>query len=267
MDEYPESHDGHRERIRARIAAGHMDRLRSHEVLEFLLCYVIPRQDTAQLSKNLIERFGTLENVLFAEISALESVDGMGRKAAEWLTEIGESCIICRHIDSKKLPQLENYSQVFKYACDAYQKITPPCSMQLCLNSASRLLYQRVICPSRAWGEPDTLRDAMADVLNLRASNALIFQFVGNMHTDPDDYDINHARKYAFTLSLLDCTLMDVILVGDGGMTSMRQLDMIPTFRKGKEIGRSFREEPSNDSDLIIHNYACTEDEDELFDI
>lgn len=261
-----EFHIGHRERIRNKIIAGHMDRLRPHEVLEFLLCYVLPRQDLAQLSKKLIQTFGTLENVLLAEIPVLANVEGMGRKAAEWLAEIGEFCMHCRRVDSGKLPHLENYAQVFKYACDAYREMTPPGSMQLCLNSACRLLYQREIAASRAWAEPDTLRDAMADVMNLNASNALIFEFVGNMHAEPDDYDIRHAREYAYALSLLDCKLMDVILVGDAGLSSMRQLGLIPTFYKGRELG-CLREDPSNDSDLIIHNFAYTEDEDELFDI
>lgn len=266
-----ELHDGRRERIRARIAAGGLDRLREHELLEYLLYYVIPRQDVNEIARDLLDYFGTLENVLNAEIPELAGVEGMGRKAAIWLAQIGECCIECGRTDANYLPLLDNFLRVFRYACRTYHTKRPPCSMQLCLTASSRLLYQREICESRAWGEPDTLREAMADVLNTGARNALIFQFVGDMHADPDEYDINHAREYAYALSLVDCTLTDVILVGDGGLTSMRQLDMVPNFRHGKPIGRvlceRYLENAPSAQELRVCDFSDTEDEDELFDI
>lgn len=223
-------HGGHRERLRKRIAAGGLDRLEAHEVLEFLLYYVIARQDVNHIAHALLDRFGSLETVLAAEIPELMKVEGVGKKAAEWLAMVGESSYLCSRIDASCRVSLENFMQVFVYACKKYRTVQPPCCMQLCLDMDSRLSFERVICESRAWGEPEILREALSDAVSLRARNVMILQFLGNMHAEPDEYDIRHAEEYAYALSSAGSGLLDVVLMGDGGIASMRQLGHIPDF-------------------------------------
>lgn len=53
-----------------------------HEILEFLLFYSISRKDTKPIAKNLLQKFGSLENVFNASITELEKVDGIGEHSA-----------------------------------------------------------------------------------------------------------------------------------------------------------------------------------------
>lgn len=230
MTDILDIHGGHRERLRNRIAAGGLDRLEPHEVLEFLLYYAIARQDVNHISHALLDRFGSLEAVLAAEIPELMKVEGVGKKAAEWLAMVGESSYLCSRIDASSRVSLENFMQVFVYACKKYRTVQPPCCMQLCLDMDSRLSYERIICESRAWGEPETLKEALSDAVSLRARNVMILQFLGNMHAEPDEYDIRHAEEYAYALSSAGSGLLDVVLIGDGGIASMRQLGHIPDY-------------------------------------
>ena len=268
MEDIIDIHGGHRDRIRSRIAAGGIDRLQPHEVLEFLLYYVIPRQDVNQLSHGLLDYFGSLEAVLDAEIPELMKVEGVGRKIAYWLALIGECINECNRSGLRGHIKLHNFMQAFRYACKVYRRVLPPCTMQICMDEACRISYQRFICDSRAWGEPETLRDAMSDVISSRARNVMILQFIGNMHADPDDYDKEHAREYGYALSCAGCRLLDVILVGDGGVSSMRQLGFVPDY-SNKHLNNRVYERYLED---MPEAYTLTvrpmeDDEDEFFDV
>lgn len=84
-------HAGHRERMRMRFEEDGFDNYRPHEVLEQVLFFVIPRANTNETAHALLEKFGTLENVLDASANELTEVPGIGRKAAEYLASLKEN--------------------------------------------------------------------------------------------------------------------------------------------------------------------------------
>lgn len=268
MEDFNDIHEGRRDRIRGLIAAGGMDRLQPHEVLEFLLYYVIPRQDVNQLSHGLLDYFGSLEDVLNAEIPELMKVEGVGRKIAYWLALVGECVGECKRAEQEPQVLLKNFMNVFVYACRKYREVLPPCTMQICLDENCGIIYQRFICDSRAWGEQATLREALSDVITSHARNVMIIQFIGNMHAEPDDYDKEHAREYGYALSCAGCSLLDVVLVGDGGVSSMRQLGFIPDYsdrRLNNRVHERYLEDMPEAYTLSVQ--PMEDDEYEFFDV
>lgn len=87
-DESTGIHQGHRERLRARFLAEGLDGFEDHQVIELLLFHVIPRADTNPIAHKLMRRFGSLSAVLEADPKDLTSVEGMGDKAAAFLSLI-----------------------------------------------------------------------------------------------------------------------------------------------------------------------------------
>ena len=79
------SHSGHRQRLRDRYEQSGAGAFADHELLELLLTYAIPRRDVNEIAHALLERFGSLEGVLSAELSALTSVPGIGESTAMFL--------------------------------------------------------------------------------------------------------------------------------------------------------------------------------------
>lgn len=75
-------HEDHRKRVRARFLAEGLDNFEPHNVLEFLLFYSIPRQDTNEIAHRLIDRFGGVASVFDADINELLTVDGIGENSA-----------------------------------------------------------------------------------------------------------------------------------------------------------------------------------------
>ncbi len=71
-------HGGHRQRLKARFLHDpqHME---DYELLELLLGYSLLRKDTKPLAKELLARFGSLQQVLQARKEELEQISGFGQ--------------------------------------------------------------------------------------------------------------------------------------------------------------------------------------------
>ena len=68
---------GHRERLRKRFLEGSEGSHTDESLLELLLTYAIPQKDVQPLAKELIAKFGSLQNVLSADVDALCKFDGL----------------------------------------------------------------------------------------------------------------------------------------------------------------------------------------------
>ena len=75
-------HSGHRKRMRESFLKRDFNSLHEHEILEILLFYAHPRNDTNDLAHRLINAFGSLEGVLSAPYEELIKIDGVGESAA-----------------------------------------------------------------------------------------------------------------------------------------------------------------------------------------
>ena len=242
MEHYADTHGGHRDRLRAKVQENGMDNMADHEIIEFLLYYVIPRQDVNALAHALTEHFGSAQAVLQAPLADLVKVDGVGRRTAQWLALVGEAMNECALLRIEDRIPIRSLMQLLRYGCRLRREIVPPCSMQICLDTNERLIFQRRLTDSRAWGEPEYLRQALSDVLQCHAAKAIILQFAGPLHAEPENYDIRRAAAYADTLHLAGSALLDVVIIGEGGICSMRQEGLIPSFSREDRL-TSLRED------------------------
>ena len=75
-------HAGHRLRMREKYLKFGPEAFSDHELLEMLLYFSIPRANTNHTAHHLLDRFGSLENLLSADVSSIKSVDGIGESSA-----------------------------------------------------------------------------------------------------------------------------------------------------------------------------------------
>lgn len=86
-------HAGHRSRMRRRFLTNGLDGFSDHEVLELLLFYAVPRQDVNPMAHALLDRFGSLPEVLSAPTEELCAIHGVGPKIARFLKLIPDVLI------------------------------------------------------------------------------------------------------------------------------------------------------------------------------
>ncbi len=78
-------HDGHRERKRKDFLNRDFESMPEHEILEILLYYSREQGDTNDIAHDLINTFGSLENVFSAHYEDLIKVNGVGERTAVML--------------------------------------------------------------------------------------------------------------------------------------------------------------------------------------
>lgn len=96
-------HKDHRKRMDEKAAVSGLQFLPEHEVLEMILFAVIPRANTNEMAKRLIDEFGSIGNVLKAHPDDLSKIDGIGERAAKFLSSLYDILgIVERSLDFPK---------------------------------------------------------------------------------------------------------------------------------------------------------------------
>ena len=78
-------HSGHRQRLRDQVLKGGLDAMHEHQVLEYLLTFVLPQKDTNVIAHDLISKFGGFSKVFEADLNELKKVKGVGEVVAHFL--------------------------------------------------------------------------------------------------------------------------------------------------------------------------------------
>ena len=99
---------GHRERLRARFRKSGFAGFAEHEIIELLLTLAIPRSDVKQQAKALLNRFGSLREILDAPLTELRSVEGIGEVAAISLKVIREAATLYLQESSREVEVLRD---------------------------------------------------------------------------------------------------------------------------------------------------------------
>ncbi len=134
-------HQGHRQRMRAKLYT-HGDRIfDTYELLEMLLYYVIPYKDTNPISKRLLERFGSLDGVLSAKKEELVLSDGIGNRAAGFISAVGEmGSLSPRSSFAEGKGRYDSIDSLGKLAVETFSGITDYATAYFFFDSKMRLI-------------------------------------------------------------------------------------------------------------------------------
>jgi len=220
-------HDGHRERKKEQFRRHGIDSFADHEVLELLLFYAIPRQDTNPAAHALLERFGSLDRVLAAPIEELEKVPGVGRGAATLLKLVPQVTRRARMAAVANEKILDTSERIGAFFLEQFVAQNQEIMYQLCLDAKGRMLT----CQKVSEG------DVAAVSLNLRriVENALRYNAVlvalAHNHPSglaiPSDEDITATSQIRDALETVNVSLVDHIIVADDDYVSLRQAGLL----------------------------------------
>ena len=224
--EFPFSdHSGHRDRLRERLQRRGADGLSEREMMEFLLCYVLPRRDVRGMAAELIDRFGSVRAALCAGEDELSKISGIGRHVAAWLACLNENLDLCEASVSASRPACRDLPSLTRMAEDVLTLWPAPCSVQLCTDAAGDLIFRREICPSLEWGEAKALRIALGDAIAANA-HGVVMLLLGNENSRAlGEYDRAHAKRYGYTLRRAGVALLDVVLYRGGRIRGLGNRD------------------------------------------
>ena len=209
-------HDGHRQRSKRRYLALGAEGMEDHQLLELLLFYAIPRQDTNETAHRLIQRFGSLQGVLHAAPEELTSVEGVGENAAVLVRLVGDMALRAR---CSSLPQkvLNSPDRTGAYFMELLAGEKKEMLYQVCLDAKGKLLTCRCISKGSVAASPVSVRQVVENALYAGASSMAL----------PSQQDLLVTRQIQEALSPLNIRLADHVVVADSDYVSMAESGLL----------------------------------------
>lgn len=215
-------HDGHRERKREQFRSHGLDSFADHEVLELLLYYAIPRRDTNPIAHDLIDRFGSLEQVLSAPVEELEKVPGMGRNAAILLKLVPQITRRARVSSIAREKVLDTTERIGAFFVEQFVAETNEIMYQLCLDAKGRMLGCHKVSEGDAGSVSMNMRKIVENALR---ANAVLVALAHNHPSGvalPSQEDRIATQMAREALETIGVRLVDHIIVADDDFVSLR---------------------------------------------
>lgn len=223
MPEKEKIHEGHRQRLKKRFMQEGMEHFESHEVLELMLYYTIPRKDTNAIAHNLLNHFGSLAQIMEAPVSELMKVPDVGENAAIFLSALNAFCryyMVNRGSDNVILQTIE---QCGTYLLPFFYGRRNETVYLLCLDAKCKVLCCKEVGEGSVNSAAVPIRRIVEMALGANATTAVLAHNHPSGMAIPSGEDQLTTRRLAAALSAVDIELVDHLVVADDDYVSMRQ--------------------------------------------
>lgn len=202
--------EGHRERLREDYLRSGLEGMSDLHILELLLTYCIPRMDTNPLAHRLLEKFGTLNAVLYAPVSELVQVDGLGNSSAVFLHLIPDVMRRAGFFDAEKIGSLEDAKNFF---ASRLSDLPEEHFYLLCLRSDYSICHSGLLEEGSVNSVQINPRKIAKIALSCNATAVIIAHNHPSGFAKPSDADVSLTRRLESALTQIDVSLLDHIIV------------------------------------------------------
>lgn len=224
-------HVGHRERLRRRFHEEGLDGFEDHQVLELLLFNVIPRGDTNPIAHLLMRRFGSLSAVLEADPKDVAAVEGIGEKAAAFLSMIPQ--VTRRYFHDRVLrdrPKLNSSEAVAEYLIPLMAGRPEEVFYVLCLDTQCRVVYPALISEGTVKEAAVYPRHVVEEALRHRAASVILAHNHPSGTAKPSQSDHQLTKLLVQALGPLDIKVLDHIIVAGDKAFSFAREGILPAY-------------------------------------
>ena len=216
-------HGGHRERLKNRFLKEGLEHFDEHQVLELLLFYCIPRQDTNPIAHALLEHFGSLSQVMEAPPSELKKVAGMGEASATFLSLLNAFDRYYQVNRASSLVILNTLEQCGRYLMPFFYGRRNETVYLLCLDAKCKVLCCKDVGEGSVNSAAVPIRRVVEMALGANATSVVLAHNHPSGLAVPSDEDQLTTRQLAIALAAVDITLVDHMIMADDEFVSLRQ--------------------------------------------
>ncbi len=215
-------HDGHRARLKARFQKEGLDHFEKHQVMELLLFYCVPRQDTNPLAHRLIERFKTVDAVLSASPAELKKVEGVGDNIVQFLRLFRE---VSRYsgIEKANTAKLTSVSQCVAYLIPYFAGVRNEMVYLLSLDAKCGVISCKMVGEGSVNSAGVPIRRIVEMALGEGATSVVLAHNHPSGVAVPSDEDRRTTQRLARALSAVEITLADHIVVAEDDAVSLAE--------------------------------------------
>lgn len=218
-------HSGHRKRVKANVIKNGFSQLEEHKLLELMLFYSIPREDTNELAHKLINHFGSFEEVFKADIEQLKRVDGVGENTAIMIAAMGETFSRISKAKPPKKRVYKNTEDLKQLAVSILQGKSKEEVVLLCFDETKKLKHYVTISSGDKVSSEIDMKLIIKNLVDTDSSIAVLAHNHPVSSAEPSAYDIDSTRMVCVTLRKIGYALADHIIVGENGEAYSMHLD------------------------------------------
>ena len=217
-------HAGHRQRMKNKHLTFGAKIFNEHELMEMLLFYSTPRQNTNQIAHALVERFKSPRRAIEADAQQLKQIKGVKDNTAIMFSLISE---IYRR-DRVKLPsegiKYDRLSTVGEFLTKHFSGITDERLCVMMLDSSMRLIRLSELEGGSTNSSSIDPRAVARMALAENAVNVIISHNHPAGSSNPSSTDRELTSRIEAALSAIGITLIEHIVVGEVGYTPTMQI-------------------------------------------
>lgn len=218
---------GHRRRLRKRFLSGGSSAMHDYELLELLLGYAIPRKDTKQLAKRLLERFESLGGVLSAPKGEIQEIKGVGEYSATLLGLMWETHIHCLSERITRRIPVTSVRNVVEFAQAKLGYLRYEAFMIIYLNTRNEILAHEVVHEGTIDHAHVYPRRVAEGALRRSAAGIILVHNHPSGHPRPSESDSHITRALAKAMYPLDIHILDHIIVSKDDYFSFAEKNLL----------------------------------------
>ena len=218
-------HEGHRARVKKRFLEEGLDHFSDIQALELLLFYALPRVDTNPIAHGLLDRFGSLSQVLEASPEELCKVPGVGENGALLLNLIPQMGRFYMTDRAKSATILTSLEQCAEFLVPRFFGRKLETVFLLCLDAKCKVLCCKELGEGSVNSTGLSIRRVVETALGVNASSVVLAHNHPSGLAIPSPEDIQTTRRIAMALQAVEITLVDHIIVADDDYVSIAMSD------------------------------------------
>lgn len=220
--------EGHRERLRKKYIQGGYLAFHEYEILELLLTYSIPRRDTKPIAKDLIEKFGNLDEVVSAPIKELAEVTGIKEGSAVFLKLLGDMAKNLYKGEIKRGGiQLKDKDTLLKYLRSDIGFSSREEFKVIFLNNYNILVGSETLFTGTIDKSAVYPREIVEKIIQYKAKGVIFAHNHPSGNLRPSKQDIQITEHMQEFLEMIDVKLLEHIIITKDGYFSFLQEGLI----------------------------------------
>ena len=213
---------GHRERLKQRFRDTNGEGLADYELFELLLMQAIPRKDVKPLAKELLNKYGSMADVLSASLQDLANEKGMGEASATSLKLAHSIAISFRKDGLKKNPNIENRLELLDYLYTKMSALKHEEFHVIYLDSKNNILADEMLFKGTVNCSAVYPREVTKSALKHGALSIVLVHNHPSGDPSPSIEDENLTADIMRAVSAVEIEVYDHIIIGNNSHYSFR---------------------------------------------
>ncbi len=224
-------HDNHRKRVYKRFLNEGLASFDEHEALEFLLYLAKVRGNTNPTAHELINRFGSLSEVLDASLDELISVPGIGEASAVSIKFIPEMCAYYMNNKLNNNKKLITVEMVADFFLPKFFAKTNECFYFAALDDSRKLLRCTLVSEGTGNFTSVSVAKIVAGATTCAATGVILAHNHPRSTSLPSAGDIASTRNIYKALKTVNIELIDHLIFSNNEYLSFAKTNYMDSVK------------------------------------